>query len=321
MKMSLSLSLPLLLSFLTLSLESVTSSVESPDAVRNELVYLPGHTVESNFYSPLPHEYIAPEDLPEKFHWGNVNGVSYLTHSLNQHIPQYCGSCWAHGALSSLADRIKIARLGQGDDINLSIQYILNCGAGVAGSCDGGSHTGVYEFIQQSGYVPFDTCQPYLACSSNSTLGFCPFVDTTCTPFNICRTCSIKIVPSLHPISNVCNEIDVFPNATVAEFGVIVQSDDSVHQIKAELFARGPVAAAINGKPLHTYLGGIYDDETQSTETTHIVSIVGWGTTTKDGADPQPYWIVRNSWGQCKYSICCTVDFALLDVDGIDGLL
>jgi len=31
----------------------------------------------------------------------------------------------AHGALSSLADRIKIARLGQGDDINLSIQFIL----------------------------------------------------------------------------------------------------------------------------------------------------------------------------------------------------
>ena len=42
--------------------------------------------------------------LPDDFHWGNVNGVSYLTHSLNQHVPQYCGSCWAHGALSSLAD-------------------------------------------------------------------------------------------------------------------------------------------------------------------------------------------------------------------------
>ncbi len=47
------------------------------------------------------------------------------------------------GALSALADRIKIARGGAGDEINLSVQYVLNCGKGVAGSCWGGSHSGV----------------------------------------------------------------------------------------------------------------------------------------------------------------------------------
>ena len=87
--------------------------------------------------------------MPDDFNWGNIDGKSFLTHSLNQHIPQYCGSCWAHGALSSLADRIKIARLGQGDDINLSIHYILNCGTEEAGSCHGGYHTSTYEFIQK----------------------------------------------------------------------------------------------------------------------------------------------------------------------------
>ena len=85
-----------------------------------------------------------------------------FTISLNQHIPQYCGSCWAHGALSSLGDRIKIARDGTGDDINLSIQFILNCGTKDAGSCHGGYHTSTYEFIQKVGYVPYDTCQPYM---------------------------------------------------------------------------------------------------------------------------------------------------------------
>eukprot|EP00959_Pyramimonas_sp_CCMP1952_P327627 6858692-Pyramimonas_sp.AAC.3 len=78
---------------------------------------------------------------------------------------QYCGSCWAHGSLSALADRIKIARGGNGADANLAIQYILNCGAGIAGSCHGGSHTGVYHFIKQSGMVPYDTCLVYEACS------------------------------------------------------------------------------------------------------------------------------------------------------------
>lgn len=72
-----------------------------------------------------------------------------------RHLPS--SSCWAHGAISSLMDRIKIARKGEGHDINLSIQYILNCGAETAGSCHGGYHTGVYELIQQTGFIPFET--------------------------------------------------------------------------------------------------------------------------------------------------------------------
>ena len=131
---------------------------------------------------------------------------------------QYDRSCWAHGALSSLADGIKIARKGNGDDINLSIQYILNCGAKVAGSCHGGYHTGVYQLTQESCFVPYDTCQPYMniACSDESTEGFCPHVDTTCKKSNICKTCN-----TFSSFGGKCTEIDYFPNATVAEYGVV----------------------------------------------------------------------------------------------------
>mmetsp|Transcript_13105 Transcript_13105/g.28456 ORF Transcript_13105/g.28456 Transcript_13105/m.28456 type:complete len:267 (+) Transcript_13105:90-890(+) len=156
----------------------------------NEFKILEGHTTTDDYHSPLPHEYILEEDLPDHWDWRNISGKSFLTHSLNQHIPQYCGSCWAHGAMSALADRIKIARGGVGDDINLSIQYILNCGGGVAGSCWGGSHSGVYEFAKTQGFIPYDTCMPYLACSDDSNEGFCKHIDTSCSKHNTCRTCS-----------------------------------------------------------------------------------------------------------------------------------
>lgn len=94
---------------------------------------LDGHDIVESYTSPLPYTYVKDEDLPDNFSWGNVNGKSYLTASRNQHIPQYCGSCWAMGALSSLADRIKVSRNASGDDISLSVQYVLNCAGDVAG--------------------------------------------------------------------------------------------------------------------------------------------------------------------------------------------
>uniref|UniRef100_A0A7S2XRN5 Peptidase C1A papain C-terminal domain-containing protein n=1 Tax=Attheya septentrionalis TaxID=420275 RepID=A0A7S2XRN5_9STRA len=253
----------------------------------NEVKYLDGHTVRNSNEKLLPRTYLKGEDLPKAFTWGDVDGVSYLTHSLNQHVPQYCGSCWAHGSVSALADRIKIARKAQGEDINLSIQYILNCAGEVAGSCHGGSHSGTYQFIHDTGFIPFDTCMPYMACSEESTEGFCEHVDTTCSAINTCRTCD-----TFAGNGGACAEIDYFPNATVAEYGVI--QDGDVDAIKAEIFARGPVAATINAEPIVGYKGGIFTDDTAPQYSNHIVSIVGWG---YDEDENIEYWVIRNSWG------------------------
>ncbi len=85
-----------------------------------------------------------------------------------------------------LSDRIKIARRGRGVDLGLSIQYLLNCGAGVAGSCHGGSTAGAYDFIERTGFVPFDTCLAYEACSADSNEGACGQTvgDYSCTARN-----------------------------------------------------------------------------------------------------------------------------------------
>mmetsp|Transcript_3883 Transcript_3883/g.7245 ORF Transcript_3883/g.7245 Transcript_3883/m.7245 type:complete len:369 (-) Transcript_3883:61-1167(-) len=251
-------------------------------------IKLEGDEHRSRIVHPLPYTYLEQGALPKSFFWGNVNGKSYLTHMLNQHIPQYCGSCWAHSSMSSLADRIKIARDGQGTDINLSIQFLLNCGS-FAGRCHGGSAIRAYEFVHNNGFIPFDTCAPYLACSQESTNGICPHVDTSCTPENTCLTCG-------NPKSGgVCSPIQYFPNATVTEYGNYNQ--DELFPIMAEIFLRGPVKASVNAGPLQDYQGGILLDSpvTRNATHNHGVSLVGWG---YDQEKDVQYWIVRNSWGQ-----------------------
>merc|ERR1719335_1120226 len=240
------------------------------------LVWRGNHTV-----SPLPHETLKSQELPEAFSWGDKN---LLTMSRNQHIPQYCGSCWAHGSISALGDRIKIARKGEGIDINLSVQHMLNCGG--VGSCHGGSVDGPYQWISsisKSGAgIAYDTANPYMACSSESKQGFCPYADWTCKAENVARTCST------FPPSGFCAALDKYPNATISDYGSI----SGAAAMQKEILNRGPISCGVDAVPLLKYQGGIISAPGSGVD--HVISIVGWGTDAKEGK----YWIVRNSWGQ-----------------------
>jgi cathepsin X len=240
----------------------------------------------SYYYDPLPQDYIKTEDLPEAFNWADVNGTSYLTKSLNQHIPQYCGSCWAHGSVSALGDRIKIARKAQGVDINLSVQHILNCGN--VGSCHGGSVDGPYQWLhgiskRTGSGISYDTSNPYMACSSESTEGICKAVKWDCTDENVARTCST------FPPSGFCGPIKKYPNATISQYGSVEGADN----MAKEIYARGPISCGIDASPILKYTGGIASMAGEMVD--HVISIVGWG---KDQASGKQYWIVRNSWGE-----------------------
>merc|ERR1712072_1316228 len=239
---------------------------------------------------------------PEEFTWCNKDGVNYCTISRNQHIPQYCGSCWAHGALSALADRVKIARGGKGIDINPSVQHILNCGD--AGSCHGGFASGVYQWIKRNGGVATETSQPYLACSSESKEGFCPHVDLKCNALNTARTCG-----SFDHEGGACTALDHYPNITISDYGSIRGSD----AMMKEIYSRGPVACGVDANPLLNYNGGIVT--TMGNWVDHIISVVGWGTDANVGK----YWIVRNSWGEYwgEYGYV-RVKFGALSLDSCD---
>jgi cathepsin X len=223
--------------------------------------------------------------LPQAFTWCNQNGTSYCTISRNQHIPQYCGSCWAHGSVSALGDRVKIARKAQGIDINLSVQHILNCAN--VGSCYGGSVDGPYQWlhsISRSGTgISYETSNSYLACSSDVKYGLCPHQDWSCTKMNIARTCST------FPPQGKCVGLSRFPNVTISDYGSI----SGAAAMQKEIFNRGPITCGIDAAPILDYTGGVVSAPGDGID--HVISVVGWG---YDAASAKQYWIVRNSWGE-----------------------
>lgn len=249
-----------------------------------------GLVYQGNSSEVSSHDDLSSVEYPDDFTWCNKDGVNYCTASLNQHVPQYCGSCWAHGAISAFQDRIKIDRINNnatgyatGDDIQLSVQHVLNCGT--AGSCHGGSGGGTYQWIKQIGDatgsgVSYFTGQPYMACSKDSNEGLCPASDWTCTPENVAISCGT--------FGKKCVGLSHYPNATISEHGTIQGAD----AMMKEIYNRGPIACDVDASALDEYTTGIVTEASSSTN--HIISVVGWGTDSEEGK----YWVMRNSWGE-----------------------
>jgi len=205
--------------------------------------------------------------LPANF---DYRPLGLLTEDLNQHIPVYCGSCWAHSAMSSIADRIKIMTNGTQRDVIPSIQVMINCGD--AGTCNGGDSNAANAWIYKHGGIPDVTCQQYQA------------KNMECSAINTCMNCD-------HDTSKGCSAVTTYPKITVAEYGS-VRGDDN---IMAEVYARGPVSAYINAECIETYTSGINMYDTCNTRTiNHAIQINGWGV----DENGLKYWICRNSWGR-----------------------
>ena len=242
----------------------------------------PSSSVPELIKSPLPYTYIEAESLPKTFDWRNVSGVSYVTQDLNQHIPQYCGSCWLHGSIASLNDRLKIARKAQFPEINLARQVVLNCGNSTAGSCEGGGDYGMYVFVNKFG-LPDDTCQLYSA------------EEFACSAFRNCMNCD---PPTDQAPLGVCYPVQSYARYFVSEFGKM--NNPTIHEMKAEIFQRGPISCSIDcstlthgqfvpGEIVRTAHPAVGDWDLD-----HVISVAGWGLDDHTGEE---YWIVRNSWG------------------------
>ena len=202
--------------------------------------------------------------------------LSLASINRNQHIPQYCGSCWAHGTTSAMSDRLALMRDGAFPEIDLSPQVLVDCvtGGGTQG-CSGGDPTAAYQWILQNG-VTDETCQNYQA------------KDMACSAMHKCQTCE----PPFAANNKGCYAIEE-PAARVyhiSEHGTVSGEE----KMMAEIATRGPIACGLCVTPeFEAYAGGVFEDTTGCTQEDHIISIAGYGTT-EDGTK---YWIGRNSWG------------------------
>ncbi|CCI44802.1 hypothetical protein ABG067_000037 [Albugo candida] len=235
-------------------------------------------------------------DFPKNWDWRNYSGtgLSLTTAVMNQMLPRPCGSCWAFATVSSLSDRIRIAHYKKyghaGPEVVLSPQVLLDCGMRSFGSCSGGDPRYAHKWIYENGIVDV-TCNPYIA-SHPSWFA----VGESCEETQ-CRTCSSD---------GVCRVLKNARKYHISEFGTLNATTPEEFEIEAmnEIYHRGPIVASMysHSKEYVNYRGGyILRDSKKYPGTTHVVSLVGWGTTDEG----LKYWIVRNSdgmnWGESGF--------------------
>jgi len=224
-------------------------------------------------------EEVDADTLPDNWDWRDQNGTNYLSWNKNQHIPVYCGSCWAQGSTSALADRFNILL---GDEsptpVALNAQVMVNCNAG--GTCNGGNPGGVYQFAYKEG-IPDSSCEQYVATNLDAR---------TCGAIDKCKDCQGPPCPVGETCQDQCWAVD-YKHYFVSNYYSLKGMD----KMKSDLYKYGPISCGIEvTDAFEAYTGGIYSEHKLFPMINHEISVVGWG---KDAATGEEFWIGRNSWG------------------------
>jgi cathepsin X len=201
-----------------------------------------------------------------------------------------CGSCWAEAATGALSDRFTIATGGK-LRVALAPQALLNFNQFLTGgTCNGGDHLKAYEFAHNHG-IADDTCQVFVGLDAAHGFEVNDYTDADDIRSHQCYMCEWNGLCGFVPKS----VHDVYG---ADEYGNVL----GVDEMKAEIYARGPIACSINSEAnaFNYYQGGVIkcdsalDTACKSPFTDHVIVIAGWGVEEATGT---PYWVGRNSYG------------------------
>jgi cathepsin X len=231
---------------------------------------------------PLPWERHDVTSLPATVDWragGTMgDGKNYLSWNKNQHIPQYCGSCWSQGTTSAIADRFNIYNYAENwTPIGIDAQQVINAQAG--GSCNGGNPTQVYKYAHDMGLV-HSSCEQYVAYN----------LQTAYSAIDECRDCTGPAPAEGDDGMSGCYAVTPNERYYVTDYYSVVGVDN----MKAAL-QDGPISCGVHAdEAFEAYTGGIFSEEVRFPLINHEISVVGYSV---DEATGQEYWIGRNSWG------------------------
>lgn len=237
------------------------------------------------YFNHQPLEQLPLESLPTSFSWANKDGANWLVSSWNQHIPQYCGSCWLHASLSMVQDRLKIVKNGTGPDVMLARQTVLNCAPfhGYSEGCNGGDVIDVIRYMKHYG-LPDESCMPYAATDYKKYGKHAK----ECPADGYCMNCM-----PLEGEGDTCWPVHTPIRYYLDSYGHI--SEKGEEPMMNEILQRGPITCsmAVPEEFDYGYRKGVFIDKSNMTDVDHDVEVVGWG----EDADGLKWWLVRNSWG------------------------
>lgn len=223
--------------------------------------------------SGLPYRKLSSTTLPENF--------KYLPeHMVNVRDQGQCGSCWAFGIATALADRVLLTNTVDGQynlDVQISVQRLLKCvpvsdtGNPNPDYCDSGNDVGyALNHLPKNALIP-ELLDPYKQINGG-------------------------------PIEDKCpdgSRLDHRYHLDVKDIAVITGNDTkkNVELMKQHIYQEGPIMGAMLAltEDFHDYDGtSIFESSPNAkVEGGHCIEILGWG----KNPDGNEYWICRNSWG------------------------
>lgn len=204
------------------------------------------------------------------FDWRSLGKVTSVKN-------QQCGNCWAYAPVGAYEASTLIRN---GETIDASEHYIVSCAkydnGDLAGTCKGGWHAGVFEYINSMGGI--------LHTPDTGTDGTC------------------AVVPNA-PFRAVAWGYVNAPPASRFEDGI-----PSLADMKAALCEHGPLAVAVLAtEEFQAYTGGVFKENLPAWKLTpidsshprwkyhsvnHDILLIGWN-------DARHAWLIKNSWGTC----------------------